>query len=133
MFFAHNFLRPASEALEPKYRIPLWAGVFSRFFPWVWGSVVILPVTGYWMIFVEMGGMGSVGLHVHLMQLIGLVMILLYSYVYFVLYRPFRRLAKELMIPEAGMYMKKIRPIILTNLFLGLIASVLGGAGRYLF
>ncbi|ABK44660.1 conserved hypothetical protein [Magnetococcus marinus MC-1] len=133
MFFAHNFLRPATLALAPEQRILLWSGVFSRFFLWVWISVVMLPVTGYWAIFMEMGGMKAVGYHIHFMQAIGLVMIGLFAYMYLFPYRAFRRMAKELLIPEAAMYMVKIRLIVTINLGLGLVASVLGGAGRYWF
>ena len=90
MFFAHQVLRPvAVQQLEPPQRLPLWVGVFNRFFPWVWVIVVLLPVTGYWMVFGVFGGMASVGLHVHLMQGLGWLMILLYLHVYF---GPFRKL-----------------------------------------
>ena len=34
MFFAYLVLRPvAATELEPPQRLPLWRGVFSRFFP----------------------------------------------------------------------------------------------------
>ena len=40
MFFAHQILRPvAADLLEPPLRLPLWVGVFKRFFPWVWVCV----------------------------------------------------------------------------------------------
>ena len=36
MFFAYMVLRPiAASQLQPPQRLPLWQGVFSRFFPWV--------------------------------------------------------------------------------------------------
>lgn len=34
MLFAYQFLRPvAAQQLQPPQRLPLWAGVFDRFFP----------------------------------------------------------------------------------------------------
>ena len=35
MYFAHQMLRPvAADLLAPPQRLPLWAGVFRRFFRW---------------------------------------------------------------------------------------------------
>jgi len=48
MFFAYMALRPvAGTLLEPPVRQALWAGVFKRFFPWVWASIVVLLGTGF--------------------------------------------------------------------------------------
>nr|CRH05334.1 Conserved membrane protein of unknown function [Candidatus Magnetococcus massalia] len=132
MFFAHNFLRPASQQLPLEQRITLWAGVFRRFFALVWISAITLPVTGYWIIFSQMGGMAGVGLYIHLMQGLGLLMIALYTYMYFGPYRAFKRMADELLFPEAGMYMLKIRTIVTINLVLGLTTVIVGSAGRYI-
>src|SRR5690606_5692971 len=46
MFFAYMALRPAAATvLPPPQRLPLWTQTFRRFFPWVWITVVLLPVT----------------------------------------------------------------------------------------
>ncbi|THF59198.1 MAG: hypothetical protein E8F57_04765, partial [Methylophaga nitratireducenticrescens] len=83
LFFAFMFLRPvAATLLEPEQRFPLWANVFKRFFPWVWASVVTILITGFGMLFM-MGGMGAVGVHVHIMLLLGIFMILLFLHVFF--------------------------------------------------
>lgn len=133
MFFAYQVLRPAAaQILEPAQRLPLWTQVFKRFFPWVWVLVVVLPLTGYWMILDFFGGMKAVGLHVHLMQGLGWVMILLYAHVYFA---PFRRL-KEAVItgnwPEGGKQLNQIRRIVGINLILGLSVTAIAAGGRYL-
>ena len=84
MFFAYVALRPAAASLlEPPQRLPLWAATFARFFPWVWVSVVVLPATGYWMVFYVFDGLRQVGLHVHLMQGLGWLMIVIYLFVFF--------------------------------------------------
>ncbi|MEK7716744.1 MAG: hypothetical protein AAB322_03200, partial [Pseudomonadota bacterium] len=52
MFFAYMALRPvAATLLPPAQRMPLWVQTFARFFPWVWAAVIILPATGYWMLY----------------------------------------------------------------------------------
>jgi len=133
MFFAYQVLRPvAAQQLEPPQRLKLWTQVFRRFFPWVWVSIVLLLLSGYWMVFKLFGGMGSSGLHIHTMQALGWLMILLFLHLYFA---PFRRL-KEAVIteqwPEAGRRLNQIRHIVGINLSLGLIVIVIATAGRYL-
>jgi uncharacterized membrane protein len=133
MFFAYQVLRPvAAQQFEPPQRLKLWAQVFSRFFPWVWISVILLPVTGYWMVFSVFGGMNAVGLYIHIMQGLGWLMILLYLHLYFV---PFRRL-KEAVIteqwPEAGKHLNQIRQIVGTNLLLGILVIVVAAGGRFI-
>jgi len=131
MFFAHQVLRPvAATQLEPPVRLRLWAAVFSRFFPWVWLFVLLLPVTGYWMIFRLFGGMGAVGLSVHLMQGLGWLMILIYMHLFFA---PFRRLKEAVVTeqwPEAGKQLNQIRHMVGINLILGLTVIIIAAGGR---
>ena len=134
MFFAHQILRPVAVAqFAPPERLKLWAQVFTRFFPWVWLCVVLLPLTGYWMMFKLFGGMAASGLHIHIMQGLGRVMILLYMHVFFA---PFRRL-KEAVIteqwPAAGEQLNQIRRIVGINLSLGLIVIAVAAGGRYFY
>lgn len=131
LFFAFMFFRPvAATMLEPEQRFPLWASVFKRFFPWVWASIVTILVTGFGMLFM-MGGMGGVGVHVHIMLLLGIFMILLFLHVFF---NPFRKLkwavAEHDWIASAN-ELDKIRKFVRANLILGLIVIVIGSAGRY--
>ena len=133
MFFAHQVLRPvAARQFEPPQRLQLWSAVFSRFFPWVWLIVILLPVTGYWMVFGLYGGMAGPGLHVHIMQGLGWLMILLFMHLYFA---PFRRLKEAVVTeqwPEAGKRLNQIRQIVGINLVLGIIVIVVAAGGRYL-
>jgi uncharacterized membrane protein len=131
MFFAHQVLRPVAAAqLEPPARLRLWVGVFTRFFPWVWLFVLLLPVTGYWMIFRLFGGMSGVGIYVHIMQALGWLMILIYMHLFFA---PFRRLKEAVVTaqwPEAGKQLGRIRHIVGVNLALGLIVIAVASGGR---
>src|SRR5690242_8595479 len=76
MFFAYLVLRPAAGPLEPPLRLALWRRVFDRFFPWVWAAVALLLLSGYGMVFVGFGGFRGAGLHVHVMQATGILMML---------------------------------------------------------
>lgn len=78
------------------------------------------------------GGMAGAGWHIHAMQALGLVMMLLYFHVYFA---PFRRLKQAVAAkdPQAGgVQVGKIRRLVGINLILGLIVVAIGSGGRYL-
>lgn len=133
MFFAYMALRPvAATLLEPSLRLPLWSQTFARFFPWVWAAVILLPVTGYWMILYVFGGFSGLALYIHIMQAVGMVMILLFLHVYFA---PYQRLRKAVLagnFTAAGKQLATIRKLIGLNLILGLVLIVVASSGRYL-
>jgi uncharacterized membrane protein len=133
MFFAYMALRPvAASLLEPPLRLPLWSQTFARFFPWVWIAVVVLPVTGYWLILSVFEGFRNAGAHVHVMQATGWIMILIFLHVYF---GPFKRLRQTVAHGDwaaAGKQLGKIRRLIGINLILGLVTIVVATGGRYL-
>lgn len=133
MFFAYMCLRPiAASQLEPPQRLPLWVGVFSKFFPFVWVTVLLLPLTGYLMMFSIWGGFKHAPLYVHLMNGLGMVMILIYMHVFFA---PFKRLKEAVAVqnwPEGGRRLNQIRQLVAINMSLGLIVVLIASAGRYL-
>jgi len=121
MFFAYVVLRPAAvEALQPPERLRLWDKVFQRFFTWVWGAVGIILVTGFYMIY-QYGGMAHVSHHIHVMSLLGLVMTVIYSYVFFGLYVPLNLHVSKERWKEAGESLGKIRQLVAINLALGVV------------
>lgn len=132
MFFAYLALRPtAAGLLEPPLRLALWTGVFERFFPWVWAAIVLLLASGYWIIFAVFGGFAFAGPHIHIMQALGLLMILLFLYLYFA---PFKRLQRAVAAEDwagGGQQLNTIRRIIAINLTLGLLVVAIGSGGRY--
>ncbi len=131
MFFAYMALRPAAaRILEAPNRLELWTLTFGRFFPWVWLAVLVLPLSGYWMLFRVFGGMGHVGIHVHIMQGLGWLMILLFMHLYFAPYRRLRQAMANRDYPEGGRHLARIRRIVGTNLLLGLAVIAIAGAGR---
>ena len=133
MFFAYMALRPvAANLLEPPIRLTLWSQVFKRFFPWVWMSILLLLASGLWMLFMHFGGIKLVGVHVHIMIILGIIMMLIFAHVY---YGPFKRLKEAVTIedwPTGAAKLNQIRQLIKINLILGLIVVVIAAGGRYL-
>jgi uncharacterized membrane protein len=131
MFFAHQMLRPAAGKLDPAQRLPLWRRVFERFFPWVWASIAALLLSGYGMVIWGLGGFARIGLHVHIMQAIGIVMILAFGHLYFSPWARFRRAVDAGDLAAAAAELDRIRGIVTLNLVLGLVVVVIGATGRY--
>ncbi len=131
MFFALVALRPATAPLDPGPRLLLWSRVLDRFFAWVIAAIVVLLASGYGMIFGVYAGFRGVGLHIHLMQGIGIVMMLLFFHLYFAPWRRFRAALAEPDYPAAAGYLNQIRLIVMINLILGLITVAVGSSGRY--
>ena len=132
MFFAYVALRPvAAGILEPPKRLELWSKVFNRFFVWVWTAVVLLPVTGFWMVFAYLGGYEHVGTHVSLMTWAGIAMILLFMHVFFAPYRKLKQALAQEQIQQAANNLNQIRQIIAVNLTLGIVVVLIASAGKY--
>ena len=131
MFAIYMCLRPALGTLEPPQRLRLMRVTFQKFFPWVWAAVLLLLASGYWMVFMTFGGMAGVGLHVHVMQGIGWVMIALFAWLFHGPWLAFKRAVDASDWPKAAEKLDRIRQIISVNLPLGLIVVVIGATGRY--
>jgi uncharacterized membrane protein len=133
MFFAYMALRPvAASQLEPPLRLALWAGVFGRFFPWVFAAIATLLVSGFWMVLGYYGGFAAVGLYVHIMLWLGSAMILIFLHVYFAPFRRLRRAVAGADWPAGGKALGQIRILVGINLLLGLLVVAVASGGRYL-
>ena len=117
MFVAYVAVRPtAVEVLEPPQRLKLWAGIFRRFFPWVWAAVVLILGSGFYM----MHQMKPVPVYVGTMAVIGVAMSAIFMHIYFA---PFRRLERSVAAEDwksGGAALAQIRMLVGTNLTLGL-------------
>jgi uncharacterized membrane protein len=131
MFFAHQVLRPSAAPLDPAMRLPLWERVFSRFFPRVWASILVLLVSGYGMVLYRLGGFAGIGLQIHVMQGIGIVMILIFMHLFFAPWKRFRRALGAGDLAAAGRNLDQIRVLVAVNLVLGLVVVAIGATGRY--
>jgi uncharacterized membrane protein len=128
MFFAHVALRPTlRQTLDPEPRLRVALGVFTRFFPWVWGAIALLWLSGLWQFLGLMGG--QAGLHVHLMMGVALLMTLIFALIYWV---PFRRMRAAVAASDwapAASAFGWIRGLMAVNLILGLVTVVIAAAG----
>lgn len=133
MIFAHTSLRPAAvQVLEPPLRLELWVQVFRRFFVLVWISIALVLITGYWMLFTYFGGFSGARLHIHIMHGVGLVMVMVYMHVFFVLYQRLKQAVIVQDYPLAGAQLNQIRKMVGINILLGLLVITVASAGRYL-
>jgi uncharacterized membrane protein len=131
MFFALMLLRPATAPIEPGPRLLLWSRVLERFFRWVIAAIVVLLVSGYGMIFGVYAGFRGIGMHINIMQGIGIVMMLLFFHLYFSPWQRFRVALAQPDYPAAAGQLNQIRLIVMINLILGLITVAVGSSGRY--
>jgi uncharacterized membrane protein len=95
-------------------------------------AVITIPVTGYYMLFVVFNGMANVGLYVHVMHGLGLLMIAIYCYVYFVPYQGLKRAVAAQIWPEGKGHIDTIRKLVGINTVLGLITIAVAAGGRYI-
>ncbi len=127
MFFAYMALRPvAASVLEPPQRLTLWAGVFGKFFPWVWASVATILLTGLALL-KKMGGMPHYALA---MLVLGVAMMLIFAHVFFSPYKKLKRAVGEQDWEAGGAALAQIRMSIGINLSLGLLTITVVFIGR---
>lgn len=126
MFFAHQMVRPSVGPLDAPVRLALWRRIFERFFKWVWAAAILLLVTGGWM-----ESLGVRGLHVVIMETLGVIMVLAFAHLFFAPWKRFRRAVDSGDFPAAALQLNQIRRIVEFNLVLGLIVVVVGATGRY--
>jgi len=133
MIFAHTFLRPvAVDQLEPPDRLKLWKGVFDRFFPFVWLSVILLPLTGFLMVDSIWQGMATAPMYIHLMSGLGILMMIIFAYVFFSPYKKLSLAVAESNWPVAAEGLARIRFMVGVNIILGLSVVIIASAGRYM-
>lgn len=131
MFFAYVILRPvAASTLETPERLILWRRVLAKFFVWVWKSVVIVVLTGYWLGFGLFRSMGDWPTHVHVMHGLGLIMAGVFLAVYFAPFRHLREAVDTQDWARAGSALANVRKLVAVNLVLGIIVVVVASGGR---
>ena len=102
MFAIYVCLRPALGTLDPPQRLRLMRVTFQKFFLWVWVAIVLLLASGYWIVFIRFGGFAGAGLHIHLMQMIGWLMIALFVWLFHGPWLSFKRAVDAEDWPSAG-------------------------------
>lgn len=127
MAFAHFFLRPSVQTLEPPVRLRLLHAVMKRFFSAVlWSSLVVLA-TGLWMIgrvakeTVQAGLSFNMPLDWTIMATLGIVMIAIFGHIRFALFKRLTRTVAASDWPAAGAAMASIRSWVFVNLCIGIV------------
>ncbi len=114
-------LRPvAMTSMAPPERLALMSNVLARFFFTVWLSIAFLLVSGFWMLGLSDMKLAPKGWHA--MSGLGLLMCLVFAYIWFA---PFRRLQNAVKVSDwatAGKALGQIHPLVLTNFVLGWLA-----------
>ncbi len=130
MFFAYNALRPAAaEVLDPPLRLRLWVATFRRFFPWVWLSVIVLLISGFWM----MLSLAKAPAYIHIMAFLAVIMMLIFAHVYFAPYNRLKQAVANENWPEGGKFLGQIRTLVGINTIIGLLTIIVATAGRSWF
>lgn len=127
MIFTHFCLRPAVQALPPAQRLPLWVALLSRFFPLVWGAIVLLLGTGLAKLLAV--GFGAAPTAWHVMMLSGLIMMAVFASIWF---GPWAALKRAVAVEDwagAAVQMNRIRQRVSLNLLLGLLTIAIATLG----
>lgn len=131
MFFAYLAVRPALGELDTKHRARIWAAIFRRFFPWVWACIVALLASGFYLAIISFDSLSRAPIFVHVMMGLGIVMMALFAYVFFVPYQQLKTAVQTGSEPLAAHAMARIRLLIATNLTLGIVVVLVGMLGSY--
>jgi len=131
MFFAYLAVRPALAELDTKHRARVWAAIFRRFFPWVWACVVALLASGFYLAIISFDSLSQAPVFVHVMMGLGIVMMAVFAYVFFVPYPQLKTAVQTGSEPLAVHAMVRIRLLIAVNLSLGIVVVLVGMLGSY--
>lgn len=127
MVFAHFFLRPSLGVFEPAVRVRLMHAVLGRFFSAVLAAIAVTLATGLWMIgqvakqVVQAGAHFSMPLEWTIMATLGIIMMLIFGHIRWVLYPRLSRAAQAADWPAGAAALAHIRTWVLVNLGLGVL------------
>lgn len=128
MVFAHFFLRPAVQTLEPPQRVALMHGVLQRFLGAVAIAIVAVLTSGLGMIgavSIGAGGAFSMPLDWTIMATLGIVMMGIFAYIYFALLSRLEQAVAASDWPAGGLALASIRTWVGVNLLIGVVIVVL--------
>ena len=127
MVFAGFFLRPAALQLPPPQRVPLMHAALQRFFAAVVVAVLVVFVTGGWMIgraakeTVQAGLAFNIPLDWTLMAALGLLMMAIFAHIRFALFKRLDKAVTAQDWPAGGAALASIRTWVSVNLVIGVV------------
>lgn len=120
MVFTHFVLRPAAvQVLEPPRRLPLLSAALQRFFLIVAFAVLAIVASGLAIMLSVGFAHAPVGWHV--MLALGLLMAIVFAFIYGRLYPQLRTAVAGSQWPIAAAAMDSIRKLVFLNLCLGVL------------
>jgi uncharacterized membrane protein len=125
MAFAHFFLRPAAQPLEPAQRLALMQRVLQRFLAWAGVSVLVVVASGVVLVALGVRSMG-----INAMALGGLAMAAIYLLVRYAAYPRLARAVAAQQWPQAGAALAPIRRWVGINLALGVVVIAVAVLAR---
>ncbi|QNP48502.1 CopD family protein [Diaphorobacter aerolatus] len=127
MFFAHFFLRPAVQELDPPVRVKLMRDVLGKFFSVVLILAVLTLLSGIGMIgsvhgmAAKAGAQFSMPLSWIVMTVLGLIMMAVFGHIRFALYKRLNNAVEARDWAAGGAALASIRKLVALNLALGLV------------
>ena len=127
MFFAHFFLRPAVQKLDPPVRLPLMRDVLGRFFSMVLILVLLVLLSGIGLIgsihgmASKVGAQFSMPLSWIVMTVLGVIMMAVFGHIRFALFKRLDRAVQACDWAAGGAALGGIRKLVALNLALGLV------------
>jgi uncharacterized membrane protein len=129
MAFVQFCLRPALSDVSPQLRLPLLESVFGRFFRLVAAAVILILLTGGFMLS-QFGG-AHAPWPMHAMTAVGVLMMLLFGHIRFALYPRLQRAVQAQNWPNGAGVVASLRRLVMINLVLGAVTIGLGVMGRF--
>jgi uncharacterized membrane protein len=129
MVFAHFCLRPGLEDLSPQLRLPVWEAVFGRFFNWIGVAVILIFVSGSFLL-MELGG-ASAAWQLRTMAALGTLMMLIFGHIRFAVFPRIRRAVQAQRWPDGAQAVATVRKLVLLNIVLGVVTIGIAISSRY--
>ncbi len=135
MFFVLWCLRPAAAALEPPQRVALMRAALARFFAILTVVIGLVLLSGVWMIATASrvsvnAGIGfNMPIDWHVMVTLGVVMMAIFVYVRWALFRQVEHAADAQQWPVAAAALERIRRLVLVNVVLAVVIVVVTRLG----
>lgn len=131
MFFLIVVLSHAITTLEQPQQLALWAKILKYFFFWVWLAVLTLLSSGISMLVYRFHDFMNAPVYVLVMVCLGVLMILIFLLMYFIVYPKFKRSFQNQAIEMSLDQLRVLRILGFVNMLLGLCVVVVIGGGPY--
>jgi len=132
-FFVVVVMSRVIATLEPYQQLIIWRKTLARFSTLVWLAIVVLLITGSWMIYRIYGGLGNAPLYVLIMALLALLMMTVFIITFFVPYRHFKQAIQAQDIETCQRKLETVRLLGKVNMAIGLCVVIIIGIGPHYY